>query len=471
MIKNRHIIGYLFVASLFLGITAPDLFSDGMFIDGLIYAAISKNMAHGWGTFWKPYLSTGLFPVFYAHPPLGIWIQSLWFRLFGDSIYVERCYSLVVCTLTGYTVVLIWKTLTGTVRNGWIPLLFWVTVSVVPRAYANNMLENTMTLFVTTASWLYLKHRGNRRLWIIVLSGLILSLAALTKGPVALYIWILPVCIWLIRRNERFLSMSLKTVLLVASTLLPLVLLYTISTDARELMRNYFENQVMESILHMQTVNSRFYILSKFIQYLAAPLAIAVAAIASHMIRHRSVTLPGENIRKALPFLMVAMCGTIPIMISMKQSGFYTLSVYPFTALFLGYALLPVIQSLFHDLMEKGYRIITGVTAAMVVLSLSIVALYINNEERIRRDRDMIHDTYLIINEIGTRQTIGICPDLYTEWSLHGYFARYGSISLEIDKTGSHRYYLEHARCSQLPGDAYEEEKIGLVRYRLYREK
>ncbi len=62
---------FLFVA-LFIGILTPSLFTDGMFMDGTIYAVISRNLAEGNGTFWNLYFSDTVFPVFSEHPPLAL---------------------------------------------------------------------------------------------------------------------------------------------------------------------------------------------------------------------------------------------------------------------------------------------------------------------------------------------------------------------------------------------------------------
>ena len=126
-------------------------------MDGLLYAAISNNMANGMGTFWKPYISDSLFPEFYEHPPLAIGLQSLWFRLFGDSILVERFYSLFTYLLIGIGIVGVWKQLGKSVKSGWIPLFFWLMVSNVIWAVSNGMLENTMAIFIMFSAWSYLK--------------------------------------------------------------------------------------------------------------------------------------------------------------------------------------------------------------------------------------------------------------------------------------------------------------------------
>ena len=152
---DRHKLGYFAVTAFFIAICAPTLFSDGMFLDGVTYAAIAKNMANGFGEFWSPYYSDSLFPKFHEHPPLAIGIQAFFFKVFGDSIYVERIYSLATYLITGRIIVLIWKRITGSFQFGWLPMLLWFLVTDTVWACSNNMLENTMMIF-TTLSFLWI---------------------------------------------------------------------------------------------------------------------------------------------------------------------------------------------------------------------------------------------------------------------------------------------------------------------------
>lgn len=48
----------------------PTLVQDGMFLDGITYSAISRNMANGIGSFWHPHYTETLYPHFNEHPPL-----------------------------------------------------------------------------------------------------------------------------------------------------------------------------------------------------------------------------------------------------------------------------------------------------------------------------------------------------------------------------------------------------------------
>src|SRR5262245_45890782 len=96
-------------AAVFVVATVPRLAHRGMFVDGVTYAAIARNVALGRGGFWTPFYTATVYPEFHDHPPLGFWLQSLWFRVLGDHLYVERLYSLAVATATAGLIAIIWR--------------------------------------------------------------------------------------------------------------------------------------------------------------------------------------------------------------------------------------------------------------------------------------------------------------------------------------------------------------------------
>jgi len=144
---------YIIVFGLFLGICAPTLWSDGMFMDGLYYAAISKNLANGLGDFWYLHHTDFSHPIFREHPPLAMGLQSIFFSIFGDSIYIERFYSLLTFIVTGFFIHLIWKEVIGKKYSlySWLVLFFWAIIPLNSWACSNNILENTMNIFVASS--------------------------------------------------------------------------------------------------------------------------------------------------------------------------------------------------------------------------------------------------------------------------------------------------------------------------------
>jgi len=88
----------------------PRLAHRGMFLDGLTYASIARNLAEGRGRFWEPSYTATIYPVFHEHPPLGFWLESLYFRAFGDHWWVERLYCATAAVAIALLVARIWRT-------------------------------------------------------------------------------------------------------------------------------------------------------------------------------------------------------------------------------------------------------------------------------------------------------------------------------------------------------------------------
>jgi len=98
----------LSIISLFIFINGYNLFSDGMFMDGLIYSAIANNLSEGMGSFWDLQFGEVWEVHFREHPPLSMYIESIFHRIFGASFLVERFYSFGIYLATLYALFLLW---------------------------------------------------------------------------------------------------------------------------------------------------------------------------------------------------------------------------------------------------------------------------------------------------------------------------------------------------------------------------
>jgi len=101
----------LFTVAVCAAALVPRVAHRGMFVDGVTYASIARNLALGRGSFWSPSYTLTLYPQFHEHPPLGFWLQSWWFRLLGDHLFVERAYSIAVALATAVLIAAIWRRL------------------------------------------------------------------------------------------------------------------------------------------------------------------------------------------------------------------------------------------------------------------------------------------------------------------------------------------------------------------------
>src|ERR1022692_1748202 len=138
---------WLITISVLFILVVSQLIQDGMFSDGLLYVCVSKNLANGIGTFWHPYFGNTLKTPFHEQPPLYFGILAVFFKVFGQSMYVERLFCLLTLVITGFYISKIWKVLVGkdetNASNSWLPVLLWITVPVCFWTYT-NLVEETV---------------------------------------------------------------------------------------------------------------------------------------------------------------------------------------------------------------------------------------------------------------------------------------------------------------------------------------
>jgi 4-amino-4-deoxy-L-arabinose transferase-like glycosyltransferase len=417
---------YLFVIGVFLLIVSPVLFSDGMFMDGLIYSSIAHNLSQGIGTFWNPRFSATCMTDFHGHPPLAFGLQSIFYTLFGESRIIDKAYSLLTFVVVGYVLIKIWNALN--LKHSWLPLLFWLSTPLVIWACSNNMLENTLSIFTSLSVLLYLKSQQDRKYFYIILSGLMLSLGFLTKGFVAFFPWSFPLLMWLLVRQQSFLRMIIDSLGVLFCSVTPLIILMILSSEAHTTITKYINSQVINSIINVSTVESRFFILQRLFLELIPTFCFFLIFIIWGVRKKFSINQLKINFKLASVFILLGLSGVFPIMITLKQSGFYMLATFPFFAIGLGILIYPLIDFLFHDYTNKSKQFFNWIGYITFLTGL-ILSVYFSN--RIGRDTDKMEDTHKILSLIPKHSVINVYPNIWKEWDLHGYYQRYKNISLD----------------------------------------
>lgn len=421
---------YLVVAGLFGLFACNNLLTRGMFMDGLIYTSVASNMAEGVGSFWHPVYTATQFPDFYEHPPLMMWLLSLWFRLFGSGMMVAKAYSVAVLLLTAALMVGVWKQLGFKLGLGWLPLLMLTLIPDVALAAHNNYLESTMTVFVLASVWLVLHGKGVG--W-HVLAGVMLAAAFLTKGPTGLFPLALPALLWLFGECKGFGQAAAGTLAMAAGLAAPMALLWLGVPDAQEFLRKYFENQVIGG--SQVLVTERTYIVKTLFSHTAVVLVVALAAVLFGILRKSAPWRPTRDSWRRFGLMFaLALCGTLPMMVSTKQRAFYLLTVFPFVALAVAALLEPLVRHYEKQLQRPA---MTVATVAVLLAAVIANALHYGKPGR---DKVMLTDMDLIAPALQEGETMTIPPDLASDNSLHGYYYFYHHVTL--DANAQHRHLL-----------------------------
>jgi 4-amino-4-deoxy-L-arabinose transferase-like glycosyltransferase len=476
----------LLTLAVFAAATVPRLAHRGMFVDGVTYASIARNLAEGRGTFWSPSYTPTLYPQFHEHPPLAFWLQSLWFRVLGDHLFVERLYSVAIALATAGLIIVIWRTLRadgaatagsndGSVEAGppmrdlgWLPVLLWIAVPVVSWAIVGNLLETTVACFTTgavaAALSAALPGRGTKPSggsaaagWSVV-SGLCVAAAVLSKGPVGLFPLVTPIALGLLpdRRHRawRILVVQWATVAVCA------LLLWTWST-ARASLAQYVSQQVVPALAGEREVSSSIAIIKALLQGVLLPMAsVGLLAIAA---ARRFVVPSPAALGHALLLFLVGLSGTLPILISAKQAGHYLVPAVPLFALTAALLVGPTAWMAARGFGTQRRRTALAVVTAVIFLGTAGAAL----SPAIGRDRERLADLDAMEPMIPRNRIIGLCPESNDDWGLHAWFERRFHVGLDATEGTRRDWFLQTAgatsRCAPVECAAATDARRQLV--------
>jgi hypothetical protein len=476
---------WLFTVAVFLAPTLPRLVTQGMFLDGMLYAVIARNMAAGLGSFWKPVLTPTLTADFWAeHPPLGIGIESMYFRAFGDHLWVESLYSLSTAVATAALIVLVWRRATRgeLAAMAWLPVLAWTMMPQVAWSYSNNMLENTLSVFVlgavvsVMAAW---EVTGARMIAATALAAACVTAGLFTKGVVALFPVAYFAAAWVVSRERGSGQKAILRTVFISALIAALVACVLIADSARENIARYLDTQLVASLSGERgSVANRFGVVRKLFLELAPPLgaALVVLALARWHGGRRGGGADTGGARARIPrgawtFLALGLSGSLPLVVSPRQSGFYLVPSFPVYAVGIALLAAPAVARLAGGAATRAraWRVFTAVSAALVV---AVAAYSATRAGDVGRDRATIDDVVAIGRAAGAGATIGACPSMARNWGLHGYFARYYGVALDTDAVLAHDYVVTgEDSCPPLDLGGYERVALDTHALVLYRRK
>ncbi len=421
---------WLLLIGITLMLMSNSLLTEGMFFDGVTYASISRNMAEGQGTFWNPYYTQTLYPEFRQHPPLALSMEALAFKALGDHLWVEKLYSVLTFLLSGLLIALIWKRTTNNIRWAWLPLLFWIAMPLITWSATNNLLENTMSVFVMLSVYLMIvSYQRNSKLWLF-LAGIALFAAFLSKGFTGLFPLVFPIIYCIFDDKRRWIQGPIDTLLLMVTLAVLSGVMFLVFPPSFAYLKDYINLQVIGGGLHEATVSTRFYIVFSLLLQLIAPLVIfSIILIMSKIInkdKHKVFEFAPDK-KHFFSFLILGLTGVLPIMLSVKQRDFYMLAALPFFALAFGHLSLSMVNMMLLEIRPKTRNWM--MIASSVVLLVGMV-LNISHIGKYGRDEALIEEVKNRMAEADGENIIEITPEEYTQWAKHAYYMRYGKISL-----------------------------------------
>lgn len=435
----------LFAVAIAAALIVPALFQDGMFADGILYAAVAKNSADGLGTFWHPHFMKTMHDHFHEQPPLGIFLQSIFFRIFS-GIYPERIYELVVALIDGWLIVRIWKNSFAEKKemqnlSAWPVFLFFIS-PVVFWAFTNNVLETTMAMFAlaaTDAIITALIHQRKTALHLF-LAGIFIICASMIKGPQGIFPIVFPAILWLCGKQVSFKKAVIACLALTAIFVLFYVIVL-IPESSRETYTSWYSNRIANTFAGTNnTSGSHFRLLYDLFLDLIPPALIAFLIFMAG--KKTAGAIDSHSKKTALAFLLLGFSGSLPLMVTLEQRPFYLTTAIPFFTLAIGFFSAPFIAAVYKKTEGRnGLWKFTGAFASVLLLAVLVITMLIAGTPK--RNGPFLHDMRLCAKIAGNGTSIGCSSDIYNDWAAVNYFMRYENIEINPNTEIIHaRYFI-----------------------------
>jgi 4-amino-4-deoxy-L-arabinose transferase-like glycosyltransferase len=389
---------------------AVDLVQQTMGLDGVIYAGIAKFMAMGEGSFWRPPYFDGDVEFFSDHPPLGLWLQSLWFSLFGEAFWVERLFCVALSVVIGAMIVGLARDVTPTRKCGWWSLLIFFLMPVTTYTLKNNALDSMVAATALVAVWM--AWHGRKKMWLNLLVGLACVLGFLIKGPVALFPLAAPACFAIIM-DKDFRQLLITSAWTAVPVAIACLLLLPVDSAVIFLQR-YFENQVLASLAGDRLiVHGRGYQLLQLLNN----LAVATVATLVGWVLTRSIRFS----REFWSFFVIGLLGALPLLLSPRQFKHYLLPSMPFFAIGAG-TLIQFVLPLWRKAI--AWMVICA------VMTLGVVRAGWHFAE-LGSDADELQDAAIIAAALGPSRQVLFCEN---DLQIRTYLARHHGVVSKMVK-------------------------------------
>ena len=440
--------------TLLLIILVLPLTQIGMNKDGVLYAAIARNLSLGYGSLWDPSFSETSFHHFFEHPPLALYFQSIFFKLIGPAWWVEKLYSFLMALGQFSLIAWYWlRTKKVSFHSLSILLLLWMCIPF-NAIYVRNLIPATLIVFTTLATFLLLiKTRTKFQTCLRnLLAAISVLIAFFCDGPIALFPLVVPL---LASIEEEHLNLKANLKNMVYFTALVSILgtaFFYVSPQALHNTKRYFIDQVFaslagqrtESQVHTQSLWGHLYIILVYFRYYVGVslLVGGVIAIASK--------IEGSDFRKSLLdkiknksfilFLILSIISSWPVAVSVKQFSHYAMQSAPFFALAMMHASYDSFYVILKHYEPRSTLVQKTASLALLVLVVT-VSVVIHLAGQFRRDRDMIQDVeYMRTHVLDKYSILSTSRDICYSYKPESYFERFAMVSLTL--TPGQRYYL-----------------------------
>lgn len=422
----------------------PRVVPQGMFVDGVLYASISRNLAEGRGSWWLPYFSISYWiegvprNYYYENPPLLFWMQSVFFRVLGDHWWVEKLYAFVLLLFNFFLITRIWKTVLKSIHGEhslqWLPVLFFYLIPIVFWGSAYNLMDSQLLTFCLLATWTLLSGlvKQSQRTLNYALAVLFIFLGILTKGPVAVYPVALPFFYFIVFNRIQWWKGAIHSLILFSTVLLMFTLFLFLNSAALNFFKEYWNQRLSFAIMGGRTEGvrhglGRLYVLWILLRENSMLISLTLVVLLLSYIKRIPIVSSRPEKKWALVFLFLALAGTAPLVLSTRQAGMYLIPSLVMFAIAAALFQYDLVKQLLLKISARTTMLIS--TLMMVgIISVSIYASIIFGTPS--RDEGLIEDIHAIKPMIPKSNSIVLADATVCSSSINTYLQRYLKLEL-----------------------------------------
>ena len=421
MLRNYS---YLIMIAVSIVYLVPSFFSGTMFLDGLTYGAVSKNLSQGLGSYFQPHYSDFLYSNFYEHPPLFFWVESVFHHVFGHALWVDRLFGVLLYILSVLGV----RNLAGQYlkkQSLWpwaivllaaSPIFFWT--------FSNNMLEMLMIPIILYYVYWVNKYLRNGHILFLFFSVASLLLLLWTKGPFALIFMIYPLYYLLfeqrtshlVRRVSSFIMLLFATIFL--ASLLP---------EISHFVSKYYNQQIVRSL----SIDGSYFnqIWNNAIKSMSVLFSLILIVFIANYIRNKYVNSSCDT---PSSLIVLSVTFVLSMVVSPKFHTHYLSMILPVIALLI----IVLFEDVFNRLGNFNIKTVYIVIIGFFLLSFSIW----NNYKREPHSAYTLSD-YLSMQKID--QNIGANTSFCQDYNLHAVLQRFNDLSVDCRKGLIYEYAID----------------------------
>jgi hypothetical protein len=475
---NRQAVFVLFSLTVVFLLIVPDLVQYGMFMDGVQYACVSKNMAHGKGSFWFPFLSESWSKSgsgwFLEHPPLSYYLQSRFFILFGDSVYTEKIYGLAAVIACGFFIYKTWRLFFHEdpvlKYYWWLAVLLWFVTPSVFWSFNNNMIENTVSVMVLASVYFSMRALLKEKFFLfnLIVSSFFIFLGSLTKGIPAFFPLAFFICFYLFTKKISFKKMAGYTLVLVFIPLFLYACLLYFDHDAYTSLSFYIEKRLMNRVSNDHLVDNRFTILFWLLTDLFVVLGVLLALVLIFKWKTFFKNILPDDTTYFLFFFALGTCGVIPLCLTHVQRAAYFVPAIPFFGIAFAIIIAKGIDAKINAIADPALKIIR-----VCVLSFSFIAVIscFMLAGKTSRDAELLEDVHKIGARMSGCKKAGTSGPVYGRWDFQFYLLRYYEISLFPGENYNDPFLIFYKKDSSPELNIYKKDALELTDFVLYKKK